>query len=101
MSQLSGAGYFTNASASGPIRYGQLPGSIGVLEALDKPMPIGIASEIGRTEGGLAVWGLAIDGADVPGRWVIIDRQFVAIDGDPTGNRLGLGQGGPAAEVDG
>jgi hypothetical protein len=36
--------YFTNISASGPVRYGQLPGSIGVLEALDKPMPIGIAS---------------------------------------------------------
>jgi hypothetical protein len=29
--------YFTNASASGPVRYGQLPGSIGVLEALDRP----------------------------------------------------------------
>jgi len=31
--------------------------SIAVLEARDKPMPIGIASTIGRTEGGLAVWG--------------------------------------------
>jgi hypothetical protein len=29
--------YFTNISASGPVRYGLLPGSIGVLEALDKP----------------------------------------------------------------
>jgi hypothetical protein len=47
--------YFTNASSPGPVRYGQLPGSIVVLEALDKPMPIGIASEIGWTEGGLAV----------------------------------------------
>jgi len=28
---------------------------IGVLEARDKPMPIGIASAIGRTEAGLAV----------------------------------------------
>jgi len=45
--------YFTNNSASGPVRYGQLPGSIGVLEALDKPMPIGMASAIGRTERGL------------------------------------------------
>ena len=63
--------------ASGPVCYGQLPGSIGVLEALDKPMRIGIASEIGRTEGGLAVWGLNVDGAAVPGRWVIIDGRFV------------------------
>jgi hypothetical protein len=41
-------------------------------------MPIGIASQIGRTEGGLAVWGLNVECADVPGRWVIIDRRFVA-----------------------
>ena len=74
--------YFTNASASGPIRYGQLPGSIGVLEALDKPMPIGMASAIGRTEGGLAVWSLNVDGADVPGRWVIVDGRFVPVEGE-------------------
>ena len=84
MSQASGAGYFTNASASGPVRYGQLPGSIGVLEALDKPMPIGMASAIGRTEGGLAVWSLNVDGADVPGRWVIIDGRFVPVERDPS-----------------
>ena len=30
-----------------------LPGSISVLETLDKPMPIGLASAIGRTGGGL------------------------------------------------
>jgi hypothetical protein len=73
---------FTNASASGPVRYGQLPGSIGVLEALDKPMPIGMASQIGRTEGGLAVWSLNVDGAEVPGRWVIIDGRFVPAEGE-------------------
>jgi hypothetical protein len=43
-------------------------------------MPIGLASEIGRTEGGLAVWSLPVHGADVPGRWVIIDRRFVAVE---------------------
>jgi hypothetical protein len=40
---------FTNASGPGPVRHGQLPRPIGVLEALDKPMPIGIALEMGRT----------------------------------------------------
>src|SRR5262249_44476684 len=59
--------YFTNASGPGPVRVGQPPGSIGVLDALDKPMPIEIASEIGRTEGGLAIWRLTIEGDDVPG----------------------------------
>ena len=75
--------YFTNISGPGPVRYGQLPGSIGVLEAPDKPMPIGMASAIGRTEGGLAVWVLTVHGADVPGRWVIVDRRFVAVEGRP------------------
>jgi hypothetical protein len=46
-------------------------------------MPIGMASPVGRTEGGLAVWCLTVRGADVPGRWVIIDRRSVPIDGDP------------------
>jgi len=44
-------------------------------------MPAWIASAIVRTDGGLAVWGLRVHGADAPGRWVIIDRQFVAVDG--------------------
>jgi hypothetical protein len=74
--------YFTNIGVADPVRPGQLPGSIGVLESLDKPMPLGIASEIGRTERGLAVWSLRVHGADVPGRWVIIDRRFVAVDED-------------------
>ena len=75
--------YFTNTSAAGPVRYGQLPGSIGVLEALDKPMPIGMASAIGRCKGGLAVWGLNVHGADVPGRWVIIDGRFAPVEREP------------------
>jgi len=44
-------------------------------------MSFGIASEIGRTEGGLAVWSLWVHGADVRGRWVIVDRRFVAVEG--------------------
>jgi hypothetical protein len=75
--------YFTNASGPGPVRYGQLPGSIGVLEAPDKPMPIGLASAVGRTEGGLAVWSLNVDSADVPGRWVIVDGRFVPLERAP------------------
>jgi len=55
--------------------------SIAVLETLDKPMPIGIASALGRTEGGLAVWGLRVHGADVPGRWSLVDRDFKHVEG--------------------
>jgi hypothetical protein len=45
--------YFAHISAAGPIRYGQVPGSIGVLEALDKFMPIGVdaADRQGRDSG--------------------------------------------------
>jgi hypothetical protein len=44
-------------------------------------MPIGMASQIGRTEGGLGVWRQSIHGAAVPGRWVIVGREFGAVDG--------------------
>ena len=53
-------GYFAHISHNGPIRYGDVPGSIGVLEAHDKPMPIGEASCRGHDENGLAVWTLRI-----------------------------------------
>ena len=36
--------YIAHISHQGKIRYGDVPGSIGVLEALDKFMPIGEAS---------------------------------------------------------
>jgi len=36
--------YFAHISHKGKIRYGDVPGSIGVLEGLDKFMPIGEAS---------------------------------------------------------
>jgi DNA-directed RNA polymerase specialized sigma24 family protein len=44
-------------TAAGP-RDRQLPESTGVLEVLDQPMPMGMASEIGRPGGSLAVWRL-------------------------------------------
>jgi hypothetical protein len=69
--------YFTNAGPErGPVRYHHLPSAIGVLAAPDRHMPIGMAFEIGRTADGLAVWRLVIDGDDIQGRWVIVDREF-------------------------
>ena len=68
--------YFTHISQNGPIRYGDVPGSIGVLEVLDKFMPIGEASCRTHDENGLAVWSLRIGKEEIPGRWVIVDREF-------------------------
>ena len=47
--------YSAHISPAGPIRYGQVPGAIGVIEDPGKPMPIGIASCIGWDRAGLAV----------------------------------------------
>ncbi len=68
--------YYAHVSAKGPVKYGQVPGSIGVLEAPDKPMPIGEAHCLRWDEKGLAVWTLRIGKQEIPGRWVIVDRQF-------------------------
>ncbi len=68
--------YFAYISAAGPIRYGQVPGSIGVLEALDRFMPIGEAHCLTWHQNGLAVWTLRIGKEEISGRWVIVDREF-------------------------
>ena len=46
---------FASICQAGSVYYRQLPESIGVLEAPDHPMPVGMASAIGRTDDGLAV----------------------------------------------
>ena len=68
--------YFAHISHKGKIRYGEVPGSIGVLESLDKFMPIGEGSCRTQDENGLAVWTLRIGKEEIPGRWVIVDREF-------------------------
>jgi hypothetical protein len=68
--------YFAGISQTGPIKYGKLPGSIGVLESPDNAMPIGQTNCKTWDQNGLAVWVLSIGGQPIEGRWVIIDREF-------------------------
>ena len=69
--------YFTDAGPDrGPLLYGTVPGAIGVFEALDQPMPIGMALCVGVDAAGRAVWALTIACDDLPGRWVVVDREF-------------------------
>jgi hypothetical protein len=69
--------YFANdGSTKGPVRYRDVIGAAGVLEAPDNHMPIGMATCKTWNENGLAVWVLTIGGHEIPGRWVIIDREF-------------------------
>jgi hypothetical protein len=77
--------YVTSAGGPGPFRHGQLPGSIGVLQVPDNHMPIGIASEIGRTDHGLAVWGLCVHVANAPGRLISANGvRIAALSASPT-----------------
>ena len=64
------------APAVAAIVFFLLAGMNGVLEAFDKPMPIGEAHCSTWNENGLAVWTLRIGKQVIPGRWVIVDREF-------------------------
>jgi hypothetical protein len=64
--------YFTNI---GPILWRHGYGAIGVLESRDNHMPIGMALEVGWDEAGRSLWRLTIHGAELPGPWVVVDRQ--------------------------
>jgi hypothetical protein len=69
--------YFTDAGPyRGPLLSGTVPGTICVLEALDKPTPIGVAQCVGWDARGRAVWTLSVHDADVPGLWIVVDREF-------------------------
>jgi hypothetical protein len=50
---------------------------IDVLEGFGSASPVGTASRLGSDDAGLAVWRLNIRGADLAGRWIVIDRRFV------------------------
>jgi len=69
--------YFTSVDIYGPIRNGDLPSMIGVVESPASLEPIGTAALIRPTETGLAEWSLRVRGANVPGSWVIIGNWFV------------------------
>jgi hypothetical protein len=69
--------YYTDAGPrSGPLRHGDAPDAIGVLEAPDKPKPIGTAMWAGKGAGGVVLWRLNVHGLDVPDLWFVVDRQF-------------------------
>ncbi len=51
--------------------------SIDVLQNFGERSPVGTASRLGSDPAGLAVWRLTIRGADLDGRWIVLDRRFV------------------------
>jgi hypothetical protein len=71
--------YFTSISTKGNVRYGEFPFAISVLESPDNHTPIGMASSVTATDGGLAIWRLTIGNVRVPGRFVVVDGEFVSL----------------------
>src|SRR4051812_8493756 len=58
---------------------------------------IGLARRVGRNADGAAVWELTIHDVEIPGRWVIIDREFVPAQ-LTIGCRRSIGMPGAGAE---
>lgn len=71
--------YFANIVERGTIRYGQFGCAIGVLDSADNRILVGSAFDHARTSSGIAVWRLHVRGVEVPGRFVIVDGEFVEL----------------------
>jgi hypothetical protein len=69
--------YFAGASR---ITFGSTDWTIGVNESETNAQQIGEGSEVAITPNGLAIWRLRVHGADVPGRWVVVDGRFVSAE---------------------
>jgi hypothetical protein len=77
--------YSAHVSTHGAVKYGQVPSAMGVLEALDKFMPMGKATCRTWDESRLAVWTIRIGKDEIPGRWVIVNRTSSQRDGSRLG----------------
>jgi hypothetical protein len=70
--------YLTNAGPrSGPILCRDRYDAIDVLVGPDDRTPVGTATPVGCTEGGIVVWDIIIRGRVMPGRWIVLSRQFL------------------------
>jgi hypothetical protein len=70
--------YYTDSGPrSRPLRYPDAPAAIGVLESRTDRFPVGIARVAGWDEDGVALWKLTVLEAELPGRWIVVDREFV------------------------
>jgi hypothetical protein len=75
---VTGRKFFTNSGPrSGPILWRDDGAAIDVLRGTGDLAPVGTARSAGRTEGGLARWEIFLGYAAVPGRWIVLGREFL------------------------
>jgi hypothetical protein len=75
---VTGPKFFTTAGPrSGPILWRDDGAAIDVLRHPDDLAPIGTARPAGHTKGGLALWEIFLGDAVVPGRWIVLGREFL------------------------
>jgi hypothetical protein len=69
--------YYTRfGPISGPLRSASGYHAVGVLPARESRTAIGLAVASGQDQHGRALWRLSIDTLDLPGLYVVTDRQF-------------------------
>jgi hypothetical protein len=75
---VTGPRFFTNVGPrSGPILWRDDCAAIDDLKNPDDFAPIGTARPAGRTESGIATWKFAIGHMALPGRWIVLGREFM------------------------
>ena len=75
---VTGPKFFTNAGPrSGPFLWRDDCAAIDVLRSRDDVAPIGTARLAGCTDSGIAIWEINIGRAGIPGRWIVLGREFL------------------------
>ncbi len=69
--------YYASAGPTiGFLMFGAVRNPVNVLEAPDDSVPVGTARCDGLDAAGVAVWRLVVRGAELRGRWIVMDREF-------------------------
>jgi hypothetical protein len=73
--------YHTNVGPlSGPLLSSAGYLAIRVLQARQAHTPIGVALVAGQDQNGWSLWRLTIDGIELPGLYVVINREFRPVE---------------------
>jgi hypothetical protein len=68
--------YASSGPRCGPIRWDNHLAAIDVRRGRDDLGTIGRATEVGWDADGVSFWRLTMGGRDLPGLWVVVDREF-------------------------